>query len=132
MIDSTVAEFYERLLGILKRIDVREGQWQLLPCEPGWSGNDTWENFVVFLWQGPGSRCCLVVVNFASHASQCHVRLPIPDIAAHDWTLVDQLGTAIHYWTGASVVQRGLYFDEPAWRSAVFTLQPELQKIEAS
>jgi hypothetical protein len=40
-IDAQVAEFYERLLAVLREPTVRDGQWQLLECAPAWDGNWT-------------------------------------------------------------------------------------------
>ena len=48
--DEVLRAFYDELLGVLQRQTVREGQWQLLECAPGWEGNWTSDCFVVFAW----------------------------------------------------------------------------------
>ena len=47
----------------------------LLDCVPAWDGNETWDGFIAFAWQGPAGERLLVAVNFAPHQSQCWVRL---------------------------------------------------------
>jgi len=64
-----------------------------------------------------------VLVNYAPHASQCHVRLPFPDLAAHRWQLRDLLGDARYERDGNELHSRGLYLDVPAWRHHVFELK---------
>jgi hypothetical protein len=40
------AGLHPRLLEVLRRPVVRNGQWQLLECSPAWDGNWTWDRFV--------------------------------------------------------------------------------------
>src|SRR5262249_50800011 len=48
--DPEIERFYERLLAVLRRPVVRDGDWQLLPCESAWEGNWTSDCFVAFAW----------------------------------------------------------------------------------
>ncbi len=73
--------FYDRLLAVLRLPAVRQGKWQLLECVPAWEGNGSFDCLLAFLWQGPNEERLLVAVNYAPHQSQCHVRLPIPNLA---------------------------------------------------
>ena len=41
---------------VLRQPAVRDGQWQLLECTPGWDGNWTHDCFLVFAWQGAQGR----------------------------------------------------------------------------
>src|SRR5215510_12753613 len=75
-IDSRLADFYERLLALLRERVVRDGQWQLLECRPAWDGNWTVDCFVAFAWHGPADERLLVTANYAPNQSQCYVRLP--------------------------------------------------------
>jgi len=75
--DEPLAHFYDRLLSVLRLPAVRDGQWQLLACVPAWDGNPTWDEFLAFLWQGPGGERLLAVVNYAGSQGQCYVWLPI-------------------------------------------------------
>ena len=58
-IDETLKQFYDRLLAVLRQPAVRDGQWQLLECTPGWDGNWTHDCFLVFAWQGPEREALL-------------------------------------------------------------------------
>ena len=76
-------QFYDRLLAVLRQPAVRDGQWQLLPCEPAWEGNWTSDCFVVFAWQGPagaaagGGELCrqpepvLRAASLSGHGRRC-------------------------------------------------------------
>ena len=86
-VDPNLQQFYERLLAVLRKPAVRDGQWQLLECMPAWEGNWTWDCFVAFAWQGSEGERLLVAVNYAPNQSQCHVRLPFADLAGSQWRL---------------------------------------------
>ena len=64
--DEVLRAFYDELLGVLQRQTVRDGQWQLLECAPGWEGNWTSDCFVVFAWQDSSQERLLVAVNYAT------------------------------------------------------------------
>jgi len=121
-IDEKLLQFYERLLAVLQQPALRDGQWQLLECTPGWEGNWTNDCFLVFAWQGPHGECLLVAVNYAPNQSQCHVRLPFADLAGKKWQLQDQLHQASYEWSGDDLRGRGLYLDMAPWQAAVFAL----------
>jgi hypothetical protein len=120
--DPELAKFYDRLLAVLRRPTVREGQWQLLECRAAWEGNWTWDCFLAFAWQGPGGDRLLVAVNYAPNQSQCYARLPFGDLGNAQWQLQDQLGEAIYLRDGNELQARGLYLDMAPWQASVFSL----------
>jgi hypothetical protein len=124
-VDEAIAQFYDRLLAVLRQPVVRDGQWQLLECVPAWDGNWTWDCFLAFGWQGngDGDERLLVTVNYAPNQSQCHVRLPFADLANSRWRLKDLLGDATYDWDGNDLQGRGLYLDERPWSAQVFALR---------
>jgi hypothetical protein len=136
LIDLKLAQFYEKLLGMLQKPLLREGQWQLLECTPGWQGNWTHDCFLVFAWHGlltptpppqegreaPEADRLLVVVNYAPNQSQCHVRLPFIDLAGRKWRFEDQFADAVYDWNGDDLVGRGLFLDMAPWQASVFSL----------
>jgi hypothetical protein len=119
--DRNVQQFYDRLLAVLRRPVVRDGQWQLLECSPAWEGNWTWDCFVAFAWHAPGNRL-LVTVNFAPNQSQCYVRLPFADLGGGQWQLQDHMQDVAYDRDGGDLQSRGLYLDVPPWHTSVFTL----------
>jgi hypothetical protein len=121
-VDERLKEFYDRLLAVLRRPAVRDGQWQLLDSAPGWEGNWTHDCFLVFAWQGAGNERLVVAVNYAPNKSQCHVRLPFSDLAGRQWRLQDQMSSASYDWNGNDLVGRGLYLDMAPWQACVFAL----------
>ena len=120
--DRRLQQFYERLLGVLRKPVVREGQWQLLECRPAWEGNWTRDCFLAFAWQGPGQDRLLVTVNYAPNQSQCYVRLPFPEIGGGQWRLEDLLGDATYDRNGSDLQENGLYLDAPPWQACVFSV----------
>lgn len=121
-IDQSLKQFYEQLLTILHLPVVRNGQWHLLECTPGWDGNWTNDCFLVFAWQGSHGETLVVAVNYSPNQSQCHVRLPFADLAGKTWRLEDQLSAASYEWSGDDLQGRGLYLDSAPWVANVFTL----------
>ena len=121
-IDQPLTQFYDRLLAVLRRPVVRDGQWQLLECVPAWDGNWTWDCFLAFAWHSPGAERLLATVNYASNQSQCYVRLPFTDLSNSQWRLQDMLGAATYDRDGNDLHARGLYLDVPPWQASVFVL----------
>jgi len=119
-VNLEVKKFYERLLELLRRTVVRQGEWRRLECAPGWEGNRSCEDFIAYAWQGSGGNRLIVGVNYASHQSQCYVRLPFSDLAGRQWRLRDVLGTAQYDRDGNDLQSRGLYLDVPPWQCHVF------------
>ena len=121
-VDNNLAQFYQRLLAVLRLPVVRQGKWQLLECTPAWEGNGTWDCFLAFAWQGPGGEPLLVAVNYAPNQSQCYVRLPFPNLRNGQWRLQDLLSHTQYDRDGNDLESRGLYLDEPPWKTSVFSI----------
>jgi hypothetical protein len=121
-IDESLRDFYHRLLTVLREPILRDGQWQLLPCVPGWDGNWTHDCFVAFAWQGAGGQRLIVAVNYAANQSQCHVREPFADLGGKRWRLSDQLRCADYDWNGDDLATGGLFLDMAPWQACVFSL----------
>jgi len=117
-----LAEFYERLLEVLRRPAVREGQWRLLECVPAWDGNGSSDAFIAFSWQHSAGARLLVAVNYAGHQSQCNVRAPFPDLAERQWRLRDRLGEAQYERDGDELQSHGLFLDLSPWQYHVFEI----------
>jgi hypothetical protein len=121
-VDQSPAQFYDRLLAVLRQPVVRDGQWQLLECVPAWDGNWTADDFLAFAWHGPGDERLVVTVNYAPNQSQCYVRLPFTDLGHGRWRFADVLGTAAYEREGDDLQAHGLYLDVPPWQAHVFSL----------
>ena len=120
--DHRLEQYYDRLLAVLRRPAVRQGNWRLLECTPAWEGNWTWDCFLAFAWEDPGDERLVVAVNFAPNQSQCYVRLPFADLGNEQWRLKDLIGDATYERGGDDLQARGLYLDEPPWRAHIFSL----------
>ena len=82
-IDQNLKQFYDKLLAVLRRPVIRDGQWQLLECKSAWDGNWTSDCFLASFWQGVqgvNDERLLVVVNYAANQSQCYIRIPLPNL----------------------------------------------------
>jgi glycosidase len=122
-VNQELAKFYDRLLTVLRRPIVRQGDWQLLECTPAWEGNWTWDCFLAFSWQASGEDRLLVAVNYAGNQSQCYVRIPFNDLGNGQWRLTDLMGDAVYDRNGDDLQSRGLYLDVPPWQASVFSLK---------
>ena len=119
--DAAVSGFYRRLLDVLGRPVLRDGDWRLLePCE-AWPGNPTWDGFVCFTWDGGGERL-LGVVSFQPTQAQCYVRLPFANLAGRTCDLGDLLGPSRYVRDGDDLLGQGLYLDLPAWGLHLFSM----------
>ena len=121
-IDRRLEQFYDRLLAVLRRPVVRDGQWQLLECVPAWEGNGSSESILAYAWQASGGERLIVTVNYAPYQSQCYVRLPFGDLRNGQWRLQDLLSETKYDRDGNDLESRGLYLDVPAWHCHAFTM----------
>lgn len=122
-VEESISDFYARLLDVLKSPVVRTGDWQLIKCQPAWIGNWTWGDFVAFAWQSETEKLLLVIVNFASHPSQCYLSVPLPGIEKQLVRFQDLIGDIEYLREGEEILQRGLYLDLPAWGFHVFQVE---------
>ena len=121
-INQELNHFYNALLSVLRRRVVREGNWQLVDCEPAWEGNWTSACFIAFAWEDAEGSRLIAAVNYAPNQSQCYVRLRFADLGGAQWRLEDLLGEAVYERDGDDLATRGLYLDEGAWNVSVFLL----------
>lgn len=121
-VEPRCVQLYDRLHSILRRPVVRNGQWQLLECQPGWDGNGTWDDIIAFWWHDSVGCPLIVAVNLSAHHSQCYVPLPRERFAEQGWRLRDLLGQEVYDRDGDEMVSRGLYLDLAPWQPVVFEL----------
>lgn len=122
--NESLAEFYDKLLAILKMAVVRTGRWQLMECHQAWESNWTHNNFISFAWHGEDGQKILVAVNYSPLRSQCYIKHPFSDLEGKSWTLIDKMGGNTYEREGTDLQQRGMYLDEPGWKAYVFMLEP--------
>lgn len=120
--NESLQQFYDRLLSVLRRSALRDGDWCLLECAPAWDGNWTWDSFLAFRWQGRSANRVLVAVNYADHQSQCYVRPGLGGADGRTVRFTDVMGTAIYDRADTDLAARGLYLDLPPWGYHVFEL----------
>ena len=120
--DQTLREFYDRLLCVLRCDTPREGSWRLLECAAAWKGNETWDGFLAFAWEGRQGEPLLAAVNYAGTQGQCYVKLPFSNLANRPVHLSDLMRPASYDRDGNDILSRGLYLDLPAWGYHVFEI----------
>ena len=123
-VNQPLKQFYTRLLEVLRRPAVRQGQWQPLECVPAWDGNGSSDAFIAYAWQDSRDARLLITVNYSDHCSQCYVRLPFSDLASRTtWQLRDLLGDAQYERDGSDMQSRGLYLDVTPWQYHVLEMR---------
>jgi hypothetical protein len=123
--DAAITALYEQLLTVLTQTAVGHGEGKLLAPRAAWEGNPSGVNFVIVRWQIRPQEFDLVVVNLASHRSQCYVPLELADLASRDWKLTDLLGGENYERVGEDLAQQGLYLDAPAHGAQIFHFEPK-------
>ncbi|MEK6782436.1 MAG: alpha-amylase family glycosyl hydrolase [Bacteroidota bacterium] len=124
-LNTDLQDFYAALLSVLKHQLVQDGEWSLLSCVPAWEGNGSHESFIAFGWRGADGEKMVVVVNYASHPSQCYLNLSFSDLYGAQWRLNDLLNEASYDRDGDDLHFGGLYLDMQPWQYHVF----EMKKI---
>jgi hypothetical protein len=122
-VDHEIADFYERLLAVLRRPVVHSGQWHLLETVPAWPDNASTENFIAFSWQSGTRDWLWVVVNYAPYQGQCFVRLPLGGLAGRTVRLKDLSDSNTYDRPGDDLLKRGLYVDLAGWKFHIFEVE---------
>ena len=117
---ETTRQFYRQLLKVVRHEIFRSGEWMLLQARLAWHDNHTWQNFLVFWWQGKGEGARLVVVNYAPHSGQCYVELPAQHLPGVNVEFRDQMGEAAYVRDRGGLLTKGMYFDLPAYGFHIF------------
>jgi hypothetical protein len=65
----------------------------------------------------------LVTVNYAPEWGQCYVKLPFSGLGDSSWVLHDLIGGNTFEREGNELQEKGLYLDEPAWKTYVFRVE---------
>jgi len=123
--------FYSALLRVEKKSLVRDGDWRLLEGSPAWEGNETWNSFIAFNWQGIGDERLVVVVNYAPHASQCYLHLHFNDLTGAQWNLRDLMNEVSYDRSGDDLHNRGLYLDMQPWQYHVFQMKKSSDDVKS-
>jgi len=118
--DQELKIFYDKLLTAIKAPIFREGKWYLLEPRSAWDGNNSWDDFIAFAWEGENGAMSLVVVNYASHNSQCYVPLPFSALANKAVRFTDLMSRALYDREGNKILSGGIYLDMPAWGYHIF------------
>jgi hypothetical protein len=108
-VNNMLKDFYDKLINILPRAIVRNGNWKLIECFQAWDGNFTFDSFIIFSWNNSGGELLLVCVNYSDHQSQCYVRLD--NMSVGEWQLKDLLSDVSYIRDGDEMQSRGLYLD---------------------
>ncbi len=122
-INTDLQKFYEALLNALKKPIFRNGKWSLLECIPAWEGNNTWDSFLAFAWEGSDDNRVLVCINYSAQSGQCYVRLPFSDLADKQWRLEDLMSEISYDRDGNDLLRGGLYLDVHGWKYHVFEMK---------
>jgi glycosidase len=111
--DRELRCFYRTLLESVRDARLREGTWNL--CElSGWPDNESYRNFVAWIWAG-ADRHHLIVVNLSERQSQGRVRMPGLNLSGRSWQLVDLLSGDVFERDGNEMTDPGLYVDLRPW-----------------
>ncbi|QQX89767.1 alpha-amylase (plasmid) [Cupriavidus necator] len=122
-VDGALAQFYARLLAVLRQPLLRDGNWSLLECVPVWSDNQTSDNFIAFRWVRAPHEWMFVAVNYSPQQSQCFMRTPFTELEGRTVRLQDRLSPAVYDRPGDDLRARGLFLDMPPWGYHVFDVQ---------
>jgi len=114
-VNSEIDHFYRQLLQILRNPILRQGNWQLLACSPAQAGNDTWQNYIAYLWQGENGNALLVSVNYAPYPGQCRLEFTDsqPEANTRNWR--DLATSDKESLLAQTETITRLFFNLPAW-----------------
>jgi hypothetical protein len=121
--EPALQDFYTKLLTVINMSLFRDGHWHLLECKPAWEGNDTWNSFLAFAWEGLEGQLALVAVNYAPYISQCFVTLPFPELSGQSARFRDQMSSAVYVRNGSELLAKGIFLNLPPWSYHIFEVE---------
>jgi Alpha amylase, catalytic domain len=121
--DHELRNFYQRLLEIVRTLELDKGEWQLCQLE-GWPDNQSCQNLLAWCWKILGAKY-LQVLNFSAYRSQARVKLPWTDLVNQEWEVSDPL-LNVEYGRrhGRELAGSGLYVDLDAHSFHFLRLNP--------
>lgn len=121
-VNPELNRFYQQLLQILRNPLLRQGNWQLLENLPAQAGNDTWQNYIVYLWQEKNGNALLVSVNYAPYPGQCWLEFTDKqaETSSKSWRNLAASDDSLSVQT--KTITR-LFFDLPAWGYQILAKQ---------
>ncbi|MFO1020387.1 MAG: alpha-amylase family glycosyl hydrolase [Planctomycetales bacterium] len=124
-VDPALHDFYERLLGILRRPLLRDGRWKLLDSASAWEGNWTHQCVIAYQWEDDRGDRLLITVNYAPNQSQCRLKAPcFADPTSPKWRLTDLLSPEVYDRESEELRNQGVFLDLKPWQAAVYALAP--------
>ena len=121
-IDPELADWYRRLLAVVARDGVRQGEWRLLDAT-GWPDNQSCRNLVAWSWSGDGDTRHLVVINLSGQPAQGTIPLEWPGLAGRTWRLIDPFHETDFDRDGSELTDPGLFVDLKPWQSHLLALR---------
>ena len=112
--------FYDRLLSVLQKPVLRDGDWSLIECRPAWDGNWTHDCFIAFSWETSIDQRLIVIVNFADHQSQTRVQFPFESFSSDAVAFQELIGQSEYKYSIIDLKANGLFVDLPPWGIHVF------------
>ena len=119
-----VEALYEHLLAAIAGSAVGCGDGKVLASRCASTDNPSWRNLVVIQWQNASQPFDLVVVNLASHRSQCFAIIEIPGLQRAHWAMEDLLGDERFERVGKELQSRGLFLDVGPHAAQLFHFKP--------
>lgn len=119
-LDRPTLDFYRRFLPFSTEPALRDGQWELLPIEPAWHGNESHTNIFACQWTTE-TKITVVAVNYAGQRSQARIGVTLPDRVCKTLELRDLMPRISYLRDSKELREKGLYVDLAAYHSHLLT-----------
>ena len=121
--DPGLRAFYDRLLAVLRRPELHEGDWRLCEVRSAGGGDGAEQNAIAFSWQLGRGRL-VGVVNFGVAPARCCIAPKLASPAGERWILEDLLGDSRLPADRAQLEAAGFDLSLPAWGAHLFDVRP--------
>ncbi|MHA1723610.1 MAG: alpha-amylase family glycosyl hydrolase [Promethearchaeota archaeon] len=121
---DSIYKHYQLILENLSMEAFIKGNWSSCKVEPIDPHNRSNENMISYTWFTREERV-LLVINYSSYPSQCHVRIPNIDFRDKYWIFEDILNDKSYKYKGKDLQAYGLYIDLKPWKAHFFKVYSE-------
>jgi hypothetical protein len=117
-----IEALYYKILSIISQEVFHSGQWQLLEVMS--DGDDTFRNFVAYLWKSD-SAMKLVAVNLGRDVSRGRISLKDIVDRGKQYVLFDELNDREYVRSGGAMTDPGLHIVVEGYRAHIFDFRTQ-------
>lgn len=119
--DSSIMQFYERLMVIGSSPAFHDGEWNPMEVNHAWQGNESYQNLLAWSWHY-AAETKIVIVNYSPNPAQGRLKVPLPEANIGRMLFLDELTGTTYIRDPDEVSSQGLYIALEPYHAHLFDM----------